>query len=95
MYSEDSDHKEHILTVGPIRRRESDWCEEDNGGCEQICTSKGTGPVCSCVTGMLQRDGKSCRTVSSSCVLTPAVTLLTISAMISVLLSRIHTPLLS
>uniref|UniRef100_A0A3Q2CMV0 Tectorin alpha n=1 Tax=Cyprinodon variegatus TaxID=28743 RepID=A0A3Q2CMV0_CYPVA len=59
MYSEDSDHKEHILTVGPIRRR--DWCEEDNGGCEQICTSKATGPICSCVTGMLQPDGKSCR----------------------------------
>ena len=99
MYSEDSDHKEHILSVGPIRRRgesghkwcsrtspegemilssnpkvfpgfswltcdvssESDWCEDNNGGCEQICTSKTTGPVCSCVTGMLQRDGKTCR----------------------------------
>ncbi|XP_049448994.1 alpha-tectorin [Epinephelus fuscoguttatus] len=91
MYSEDSDHKEHILTVGPIRRRESDWCEEENGGCEQICTSKMTGPVCSCVTGMLQRDGKSCRTVSSSCNLTPAVSLLSISAVISMFPARIHT----
>lgn len=40
---------------------DSDWCEENNGGCEQICTSQVTGAVCSCVTGMLQRDGKSCR----------------------------------
>ncbi|TKS83231.1 Alpha-tectorin Precursor [Collichthys lucidus] len=61
MYSEESDHKEHILSVGPIRRREANWCEDNNGGCEQICSSKTTGPVCSCVTGMLQRDGKSCR----------------------------------
>uniref|UniRef100_A0A3Q3JEZ7 Tectorin alpha n=1 Tax=Monopterus albus TaxID=43700 RepID=A0A3Q3JEZ7_MONAL len=68
MYSDDSDHKEHILTVGPIRRRESDWCEEDNGGCEQICTSRETGPICSCVTGMLQQDGKSCRKSSDAAV---------------------------
>lgn len=38
----------------------SDWCE-DNGGCEQICTSRADGPLCSCVTGTLQGDGKSCR----------------------------------
>lgn len=38
----------------------SDWCE-DNGGCEQICTSQADGPLCSCVTGTLQGDGKSCR----------------------------------
>uniref|UniRef100_A0A8C5WMJ5 ZP domain-containing protein n=1 Tax=Laticauda laticaudata TaxID=8630 RepID=A0A8C5WMJ5_LATLA len=37
-----------------------DWCE-DNGGCEQICTSQVDGPLCSCVTGTLQKDGKSCR----------------------------------
>lgn len=37
-----------------------DWCE-DNGGCEQICTSRVDGPLCSCVTGTLQEDGKSCR----------------------------------
>ncbi|XP_039634453.1 alpha-tectorin isoform X5 [Perca fluviatilis] len=91
MYSEDSDHKEHILTVGPIRRRALDWCEEGNGGCEQICTSKMAGPVCSCVTGMLQRDGKSCRTASSSCNLTPAVSLLSVSAVISMFPARIHT----
>ncbi|XP_071031171.1 alpha-tectorin [Oncorhynchus clarkii lewisi] len=65
MYSDYSDHKEQILTVGPIRRRESDWCEVGNGGCEQICTSKGMGAMCSCVTGMLQRDGKSCRVLVS------------------------------
>ncbi|KAK9536794.1 hypothetical protein VZT92_006555 [Zoarces viviparus] len=90
MYSEDSDHKEHILSVGPIRRRESDWCEEGNGGCEQICSSKTTGPVCSCVTGMLQRDRKSCRTVSSSCNLTPALSLLSVGAVISMLPARVH-----
>lgn len=116
-YTDYSQHKEQILSVGPIRRRgmeyildlcmnawpvcvlfnsggnrmwvyiigcfvyvciskvitaitvcvycmcvlDSDWCEEANGGCEQICTSQVTGAVCSCVTGMLQRDGKSCR----------------------------------
>lgn len=37
-----------------------DWCEE-NGGCEQICTSRLDGPICSCVTGTLQEDGRSCR----------------------------------
>lgn len=37
-----------------------DWCE-DNGGCEQICTSRVDGPLCSCVTGSLQEDGRSCR----------------------------------
>uniref|UniRef100_A0A8C6SH00 Tectorin alpha n=1 Tax=Neogobius melanostomus TaxID=47308 RepID=A0A8C6SH00_9GOBI len=68
MYSERSDLKEHILSVGPIRRRGADWCEEANGGCEQICSSKSSGPVCSCVTGMLQRDGQSCR--SRSCIWT-------------------------
>uniref|UniRef100_A0A8D2MX47 Alpha-tectorin n=1 Tax=Zonotrichia albicollis TaxID=44394 RepID=A0A8D2MX47_ZONAL len=52
--------KEQILSVGPIRRKRSDWCE-DNGGCEQICTSQADGPLCSCVTGTLQGDGKSCR----------------------------------
>ncbi|XP_009871936.1 PREDICTED: alpha-tectorin-like, partial [Apaloderma vittatum] len=52
--------KEQILSVGPIRRKRSDWCE-DNGGCEQICTSRADGPLCSCVTGTLQGDGKSCR----------------------------------
>ncbi|KAM3868709.1 alpha-tectorin [Diretmus argenteus] len=95
MYSEDSDHKEHILSVGPIRRRVSDWCETDNGGCEQMCTSKGNGPVCSCVTGMLQRDGKSCRAVSSSCSLRPLVFLLTVSAVISMLLGHSNTLFLS
>uniref|UniRef100_A0A3B3QDX7 Tectorin alpha n=1 Tax=Paramormyrops kingsleyae TaxID=1676925 RepID=A0A3B3QDX7_9TELE len=60
MSSEYSEQKEHILTVGPIRRKESDWCEENNGGCGQICTSQVTGAVCSCVTGTLQRDGKTC-----------------------------------
>ncbi|KAG7484830.1 hypothetical protein MATL_G00054680 [Megalops atlanticus] len=65
-YSEYSERKEQILTVGPIRRRESDWCEENNGGCEQICTSQVTGAVCSCVTGTLQRDGKTCLAVSST-----------------------------
>ncbi|XP_055082658.1 alpha-tectorin [Periophthalmus magnuspinnatus] len=85
MYSENSDHKEHILSVGPIRRREADWCEELNGGCEQICTSKTSGPVCSCVTGMLQRDGKSCRTVSSQSSPSPVVPLLSASAVLSLL----------
>ncbi|NXG08040.1 TECTA protein, partial [Sakesphorus luctuosus] len=56
--------KEQILSVGPIRRKRSDWCE-DNGGCEQICTSRADGPLCSCVTGTLQGDGKSCRGNSS------------------------------
>nr|XP_057933710.1 alpha-tectorin [Doryrhamphus excisus] len=76
MYSQDARLlKEHILSVGPIRRRESDWCEEDNGGCEQMCTSKATGPVCSCVTGMLQPDRRSCRTASCSSRLAPALLL--------------------
>ncbi|XP_072740487.1 alpha-tectorin [Ciconia boyciana] len=57
--------KEQIISVGPIRRKRSDWCE-DNGGCEQICTSRADGPLCSCVTGTLQGDGKSCRASSSS-----------------------------
>uniref|UniRef100_A0AAY4DW95 Tectorin alpha n=1 Tax=Denticeps clupeoides TaxID=299321 RepID=A0AAY4DW95_9TELE len=74
MYSDPGEHKEHILSVGPIRRR--DWCEENNGGCEQICTSQHNGAVCSCVTGMLQRDGKSCRATSSSGDLRPLVSLL-------------------
>ncbi|XP_016141424.1 alpha-tectorin [Sinocyclocheilus grahami] len=39
-YTDYSQHKEQILSVGPIRKRDSDWCEEDNGGCEQICTSQ-------------------------------------------------------
>ncbi|XP_026225589.1 alpha-tectorin [Anabas testudineus] len=95
MYSEDSEHKEHILSVGPIRRRESDWCEEENGGCEQICSSKLTGPMCSCVTGTLQRDGKSCRTVSSSCDVTTEGPLLIVSAVISMLMAHIHTAFFS
>ncbi|XP_077695788.1 alpha-tectorin isoform X4 [Eretmochelys imbricata] len=57
--------KEQIISVGPIRRKRLDWCE-DNGGCEQICTSRVDGPLCSCVTGTLQEDGKSCRASSSS-----------------------------
>ncbi|XP_062341282.1 alpha-tectorin [Osmerus eperlanus] len=85
MYSEDSEHKEHILSVGPIRRRESDWCEEGNGGCEQICSSKGAGPVCSCVTGMLQRDGTTCRAVGSSGVLHLQVWCLALGLGLSVL----------
>eukprot|EP00063_Salmo_salar_P017752 XP_013992587.1 PREDICTED: alpha-tectorin-like [Salmo salar] len=95
MYSDYSDHKEQILTVGPIRRRESDWCEVGNGGCEQICTSKGMGAMCSCVTGMLQRDGKSCRAVSSSVDLRPLVFPLALSTMVSVLLTHTHNSLFS
>uniref|UniRef100_G1PN46 Alpha-tectorin n=1 Tax=Myotis lucifugus TaxID=59463 RepID=G1PN46_MYOLU len=57
--------KEQIISVGPIRRKRLDWCE-DNGGCEQICTSRVEGPLCSCVTGTLQEDGKSCRASNSS-----------------------------
>ncbi|XP_028323355.1 alpha-tectorin isoform X2 [Gouania willdenowi] len=91
MYSEEGNHKEHILSVGPIRRRVSDWCEEDNGGCDQICTSKGSGPICSCVTGMLQRDGKTCRAVSSSCEVKPTLLLLTLTVMISILSTGINT----
>ncbi|KAM8834963.1 alpha-tectorin [Synchiropus picturatus] len=87
MYSEDSSHKEHILSVGPIRRRESDWCEEDNGGCEQICTSRTSGPVCSCVTGMLQQDRKSCRVLSSSCSPSPVVPLLSFVPVVSTILA--------
>nr|XP_020648218.1 alpha-tectorin [Pogona vitticeps] len=56
---------EQIISVGPIRRKHLDWCE-DNGGCEQICTSQVDGPLCSCVTGTLQEDGRSCRATSSS-----------------------------
>ncbi|XP_022415972.1 alpha-tectorin isoform X9 [Delphinapterus leucas] len=57
--------KAQIISVGPIRRKRLDWCE-DNGGCEQICTSRVDGPLCSCVTGTLQEDGKSCRASNSS-----------------------------
>ncbi|XP_019725167.1 alpha-tectorin isoform X1 [Hippocampus comes] len=81
MSSKDGLLKDHVLSVGPIRRQVSDWCEEDNGGCEQMCTSKAIGPVCSCVTGMLQADRKTCRTPSSSCTLAPAPPLL--SAVVS------------
>ncbi|XP_020319975.1 alpha-tectorin [Oncorhynchus kisutch] len=95
MYTDYSNHKEQILTVGPIRRRESDWCEVGNGGCEQICTSKGMGAVCSCVTGMLQRDGKSCRAVSSSVDLRPLVLPLALSTVVSVLHAHSHTFLFS
>ncbi|KAM6907349.1 alpha-tectorin [Xenentodon cancila] len=95
MYSEGGDHKEHILTVGPIRRRESNWCEDDNGGCEQICTSKATGPICSCVTGMLQRDGKTGRTASSSGNVTPVILLLSVGTVVSALPACLHTLLLS
>ncbi|CAH2319465.1 alpha-tectorin [Pelobates cultripes] len=59
------DSKEQIISVGPIRRKRLDWCE-DNGGCEQICTSRLDGPLCSCVTGTLQEDGRSCRVSSTS-----------------------------
>lgn len=57
--------KEQIISVGPIRRKRLDWCE-DNGGCEQICISRVDGPLCSCVTGPLQEDGRSCRATNSS-----------------------------
>ncbi|MCJ8748632.1 hypothetical protein PDJAM_G00167050 [Pangasius djambal] len=87
-YSDYSQQKEHILSVGPIRKRESDWCEEGNGGCEQICTSQVSGPVCSCVTGMLQRDGKSCRATSSSTDLQPLAPLVAIGICVMLL---IHT----
>ncbi|XP_048368680.1 alpha-tectorin isoform X2 [Sphaerodactylus townsendi] len=63
--SDYKDPNEQIISVGPIRRKRLDWCE-DNGGCEQICTSQVEGPLCSCVTGTLQEDGKSCRATSSS-----------------------------
>lgn len=95
MYSENVEHKEHILSVGPIRRRVAGWCEDANGGCEQICSSKGTGPVCSCVTGMLQRDGKSCRAVSSSTDLRPQVFPLAIGTAVFTILAQTHTPLFS
>ncbi|KAL4608607.1 alpha-tectorin [Arapaima gigas] len=86
-----SEHKEQILTVGPIRRKESDWCEENNGGCDQICTSQVTGAVCSCVTGTLQRDGKTCLATSSSGYLQPLAPLLLFSASASSIL--LHTQL--
>uniref|UniRef100_A0AAV2J672 ZP domain-containing protein n=1 Tax=Knipowitschia caucasica TaxID=637954 RepID=A0AAV2J672_KNICA len=85
MYSEDTDHKEHILSVGPIRRRAADWCAEANGGCEQICSSKSVGPVCSCVTGMLQQDGKSCRAVNSQNAPSPLAPLLSTGTALSLL----------
>ncbi|XP_052447930.1 alpha-tectorin [Carassius gibelio] len=89
-YTDYSQHKEQILSVGPIRRRESDWCEEDNGGCEQICTSQATGAVCSCVTGMLQRDGKSCRVTSTSTDLQPLLLLAAVVVSVNILLQT-HT----
>uniref|UniRef100_A0AAY5JW14 Tectorin alpha n=1 Tax=Esox lucius TaxID=8010 RepID=A0AAY5JW14_ESOLU len=96
MYSDYSNnHKEQILTVGPIRRRESDWCEVGNGGCDQICTSKGMGAVCSCVTGMLQRDGKTCRAVSSSIDLRPALLSLALNIMVFVFVAHTDTFLFS
>ncbi|XP_056682093.1 alpha-tectorin-like [Monodelphis domestica] len=67
--------KEQIISVGPIRRKRLDWCE-DNGGCEQICTSRVDGPLCSCVTGTLQEDGKSCRASNSSIELQVWISLL-------------------
>ncbi|KAL0994620.1 hypothetical protein UPYG_G00124980 [Umbra pygmaea] len=96
MYSDYSNnHKEQILTVGPIRRRAADWCEFDNGGCDQICSSKGPGPVCSCVTGMLQRDGKTCRAVSSSVDLRPLPLPLVLSIVVVVVVAHTQTPFFS
>uniref|UniRef100_A0A672P1U9 Tectorin alpha n=1 Tax=Sinocyclocheilus grahami TaxID=75366 RepID=A0A672P1U9_SINGR len=89
-YTDYSQHKEQILSVGPIRKRDSDWCEEDNGGCEQICTSQVTGAVCSCVTGMLQRDGKSCRVTSMSTDLQPLLLLIAVVVSVNILLQT-HT----
>uniref|UniRef100_A0A4W3GVP4 Tectorin alpha n=1 Tax=Callorhinchus milii TaxID=7868 RepID=A0A4W3GVP4_CALMI len=57
---------QQILSVGPIRRKAADWCQDGNGGCEQICSSDPRGPVCSCVTGSLQRDRKNCRAFNGS-----------------------------
>ncbi|XP_061607135.1 alpha-tectorin isoform X3 [Phyllopteryx taeniolatus] len=88
MSSKDKMLKDHTLSVGPIRRRALHWCEEDNGGCEQMCTSTASGPVCSCVTGMLQADGTSCRTLSSSCRLAPAHLLLSSAVSALLLLLR-------
>ncbi|XP_077448968.1 alpha-tectorin isoform X1 [Stigmatopora argus] len=86
MSSRDGTLDENVLSVGPIRRQVPDWCEVDNGGCEQLCSSKASGPVCGCVTGMLQADGKSCRISSSSCRLTLAHLLLSTTVFTHVLL---------
>ncbi|KAL2094954.1 hypothetical protein ACEWY4_009673 [Coilia grayii] len=91
MYSGETEHRQQqILSVGPIRRRELDWCEDNNGGCEQICTSQLRGAVCSCVTGMLQRDGRSCRVAGSGAQLQPLIPLVIFGAIYS-LLALSHT----
>uniref|UniRef100_A0A8D3C831 Tectorin alpha n=1 Tax=Scophthalmus maximus TaxID=52904 RepID=A0A8D3C831_SCOMX len=77
----------HVVELDLSDNQLNDWGE--------ICTSKGAGPVCSCVTGMLQRDRKSCRTVNSSRSVPPVVPLLIAGAATSVLLAGIHTPLLT
>ncbi|XP_043931083.1 alpha-tectorin [Protopterus annectens] len=90
MYTEyNKEPKEQILSVGPIRKKQSDWCEDSNGGCEQICTSKVDGPMCSCVTGTLQRDGKSCRASSSSRQSWPVPVLVILSTITTLFLAHI------
>ncbi|XP_059813041.1 alpha-tectorin [Hypanus sabinus] len=80
--------KEQILSIGPIRRRAADWCEVDNGGCEQICTSRGERAVCSCITGFLHWDGKHCRALSASNEPTILPQLLVITQIFSWLLAN-------
>ncbi|KAG7267980.1 hypothetical protein CRUP_011004, partial [Coryphaenoides rupestris] len=37
------DSETNACKVGKSMVEESDWCELNNGGCEQICSSKTTG----------------------------------------------------
>ncbi|XP_065058058.1 signal peptide, CUB and EGF-like domain-containing protein 2 [Rhopilema esculentum] len=38
-----------------------DHCKQNNGGCAQTCTSRPSGPVCSCNSGfVLDKDNKTC-----------------------------------
>ena len=44
-----------------------DQCLQNNGGCQQVCSTTDVGPVCSCNQGfVLQRDRRTCAAAGGS-----------------------------